>query len=439
MKYRLTRKSVSILLVSIFLMTFPCYAMSSSKANSKSRIITSTYQQLIDNKKIPGTVLLVAHKGKIEYLKALGSADIEKDIPMRADTMFRIASMTKAITAVAVLQEWERGAFKLDDPISKYIPEFANPKVLVPNTDGINYTLVPAKREISIWSLLTSTSGICYAYATEGSPQLHQLYVDAKLVSTVVSNSIDNAEHVKRIASLPLRHNPGESWTYGLSYDVLGRLVEVTSGKSLDEYFKENILGPLSMDDTYFHVPAEKVEHMARPYWANNGSLIRLEDGVVNPDGSDTSYCYENNTNLESGGGGLVSTILDYYKYLQMMQNKGILNGVRILEPRTVEMMTMNQTGNVYLNIGGFGPESIMGSVTPGSGFGFGAAVLVDPSKGNTWAHPGQWSWGGQWGTSYWVDPVEDLIIIQMQNTVPNAGQYMIHQLGYELIQESEK
>jgi len=399
--------------------------------------IDQAYNQLISDHKIAGTVILVARHGKIAHLKALGMADIEAKQPMRTDTMFRMASMTKAIVNVAALMEWERGAFKMDDPISKYIPQFKDPEVLIPDpSDSSKYTLVPSKREIAIWHLFTHTSGLAYSNFDEGSPQLSRLYNETAPCNGLYPVNFDNAENVRRLATLPLKFNPGESWTYGHSPEVLVRLVEVTSGMSIDTYLREKLFKPLGMNDTYFHVPWKKVSRIARPYEVLASGLRRMEDGVLSAAGYDPAYPYGNNTKLESGDSGLVSTVFDYYTFLQMMLNKGVLDGVRILQPRTVEMMTMNQTGNIYLAIGGFGVETIFGNIAPGQGYGLGVGVLVDPTRGWTWAHPGQWSWSGAWGTSFWVDPAEDLIILQMEQAQPwpGPGMFVIQKMAYDAI-----
>jgi CubicO group peptidase (beta-lactamase class C family) len=400
--------------------------------------IDQVYNQLISDQQLPGAVLLVARQGKIAHLKALGMADIEAGKPMQIDTMFRIASMSKAIISVAALMEWERGAFKMDDLLSKYIPEFKNPKVIIPDPDGMNYTLEPAKREIAIWHLFTHTSGLAYWNFSAGSLQLNNLYVKAGLNNNGLSPvDYDNAEQAKRLASLPLKFHPGESFCYGYSSGVLARLVEITSGMSIEAYVRKYICKPLGMKDTYFHVPWEKVSRIARPYEVTESGLKRIEDGhKVGIMEVDPSYPYGNTTKLESGDSGLVSTISDYYNFLQMMLNKGALNGVRILQAKTVEMMIMNHTGNVYLSTGGFGPETLFGPFGAGLGWGLGVAVVVDPSRSWTWAHPGEWAWTGYWGTSFFVDPAEDLIIIQMEQTQfgVQPGQFAIPQPVFDAI-----
>jgi CubicO group peptidase (beta-lactamase class C family) len=402
-------------------------------------LIDQAYTQLINTQQTAGTVILIARHGKIAHLKSLGYADIENKVPMNPSTMFRIASMSKAIVYAAALMEWERGAFKMDDPISKYIPEFKNPQVLIPDpNNATQYTLVPAKREIAIWHLFTMTSGLCYLDFDEGSAQLNQFYVNVGGLNDGLSPSnYNNAELVIKLASLPLKFDPGTSWTYGYSAGVMARLVEITSGMSIGAYLQKNMFEPLGMHDTTFHVPLAEVHRIARPYAITASGLQLIPDGTkYGVLGADPSYPYDNNTQLESGDSGLVSTIFDYYTFLQMMLNKGTLNGVRILQAKTVEMMTLNQTGNAYLSIGGFGPETIFGSLEPGAGWGLGVQVLADPTQGWTWANPGQWCWGGFWGTTFWVDPAEDLIILQMQQAqpYPSPGMYPIQPLVYNAI-----
>lgn len=451
MKKKLSKKKgvLSMLLtLSMIIITVGCSSSSTGLeivnpesvglSTEKLAVITSTYQKLIDDKQLPGSVTLVARNGKIAYLSAQGYADIENQVLMRPDTMFRLASVTKAIVNLAAMMEWERGAFKLDDPISKYIPEFKNSQVLIPNSDNTTYTLVPANSEITIWNLFTHTSGLAYGGFDEGSPQLATIYAASGVSNGMAPVNFDNAENVKRIATLPLKFHPGESWAYGHSAAVIARLVEVTSGKSIEQYIREKICLPLGMNDTYFHVPKEKVSRIARPYLVLGANqMIRMDDGVQIVPGFDPAYPYESNTKLESGDGGLVSTVIDYYFFTQMMLNKGQLNGVRILQRETVELMITNQLANVDLSTGGFGVETVYGPTFSGMGWGLGVAVLVDPSRAWTMANAGLFGWAGVWGTSFFADPTADLIMIQMEQTLGlQPGQMAILPLAFDAIKK---
>jgi len=384
--------------------------------------INKYLQETIDNDLIPGAVALIARHGKIAYLESFGMADIEANKPMKTDAIFRIASMTKAITSVAVMMLYEQGHFLLTDPISKYIPEFKDPKVLVGIDNGA-YELTPANREITIQDLFTHTSGLSYKFL--GIEPIAELYENAGIKDGLSQTTGTIGDMVIKLAKLPLMNHPGEAWNYSLSTDVLGRLVEVISGKTLEEYFHENIFEPLNMTDTYFYLPDDKVSRMTSVFFPNKqGGLSKIDDTQVEYHSAletaeqvDNGYLefsvsvpYSSPRTYFSGGGGLSSTISDYARFLQMLLNGGDLNGVRLLGTKTVEFMTLNHTGNIKI---GFGLD--------GYNFGLGFAIHSDPGKSGQLGTIGEYYWGGFFYTQYIVDPEDDMFFIIMTQIYPNS------------------
>lgn len=343
-----------------------------------------------------GAVALIARHGKIVYHKAFGFDDAEKKDPVRTDDIYRIASQTKAITSVAAMILYEEGKFLLDDPVSLYIPEFEKPVVLDKfNAEDSTYTTVPAKNEITIRQLLTHTSGI--GYAQIGSKEANAIYAKAGITAGIGTESGHQlATDMRKLARLPLLHQPGERWTYGLNTDLLGYLVEVLSGTTLDDFFRKRIFEPLGMKDTYFTVPAAKQSRVVNLFMEEKGKLQKAPasanwNGIFQTDYPKTGTTYF------SGGAGLSSTALDYATFLQMLLNGGSYNGKQILSRNTVRMITMNQIGDIE-----FGPNKM------GLGFGItterGSAKLPTPV--------GVFEWGGAFATTYWADPKEGLVAI---------------------------
>lgn len=338
-----------------------------------------------------GVVALIARDGKIVYYKAFGYNDEERKDPVQKDDIYRIASQTKAITSVAAMMLYEEGKFLLDDPVSRYIPEFANAQVLDKfNEKDSSYTTVAAKNGPTIRQLLTHTSGI--GYAGIGSREANAIYAKAGIPSGIGTGPEHSlATDMKQLAKLPLMHQPGERWTYGLNTDVLGYLVEVWSGKSLDEFFRTRIFEPLGMKDTYFNIPAAKQDRLVSLYLGNNGKLTKAPPVVS---GISVNYPKDGTTYF-SGGAGLSSTALDYAVFLQMLLNGGAYGGKRLLSPNTVRLMTMNQIGDLAFGVNKFG-----------LGFGIttekGSAVLP--------VSPGVFEWGGYFTTTYWADPKQKLV-----------------------------
>ncbi|MGZ8561918.1 MAG: serine hydrolase domain-containing protein [Flavisolibacter sp.] len=357
--------------------------------------IDSNLNQWVKEGKTNGVVALVVRDGKIVYHKAFGHDDPAKSVPMRTDHIFRIASQTKAITSVAVMMLYEEGKFLLDDPISRYIPEFAGQQVL----DSFiardsSYTTVPTKSPVTIRQLLMHTSGI--GYAQIGSRESNAIYAKADVMAGLgVEEGRLLADDMKKVGKLPLMHQPGTRWTYGLNTDVLGYLVEVMSGMSLDEFFRKRIFEPLGMKDTYFYLPASKHKRLASLYMEEKGKLQKVTQ-VINQNGVFITDYPNTKGTYYSGGAGLSSTALDYAIFLQMMLNGGEYNGKRILAKNTVRMMIMDQEGDI---------EKV-GNKQFGLGFDIttekGSAILPTPA--------GVFEWGGAFATSYWADPKEKLI-----------------------------
>ena len=387
-----------------------CYTQAQSSNNNtkpalapdRVKIIENNMQAWVDKNWISGGVGLIMRDGKTVYHKAFGYANKENKVTMRTDHIFRIASQTKAITSVAVMILFEEGHFLLDEPVSKFIPGFAKPKVLDKfNEKDSSYTTIPAKREITIRDLLTHTSGI--GYAQIGSKESNAIYAKNGVVGGIGVKDITLADNINRLAPLPLFHQPGEKYTYGLNTDVLGYLVEVVSGMTLDQFFQKRIFEPLGMKDTYFYLPKEKQNRLVSLYTHTNGQL-KEADAITQING--TFYRDFPNMNLQmfSGGGGLSSTIMDYGIFLQMMLNGGEYKGKRILSRNTVRMMTQNQIGDISNAVNKFG-------------LGFG--ITTERGSARIPTNIGTFDWGGMFATTYWVDPKERLVGLFFQNAYP--------------------
>lgn len=356
--------------------------------------IDNNINDWINDGRLNGAVALIIRNGKIVYHKAFGYDDLEKTKPFRTDNIFRIASQTKAITSVAVMMLFEEGKFLLDDPISRYIPEFAKQQVLDKfNETDSSYTTVPAKSEVTIRQLLTHTSGISYAQI--GTKEANAIFAKANLHSGIgTENGRLLAPDMKKLGKLPLLHQPGEKFTYGLNTDVLGYLVEVVSGMSLDQFFHQRIFVPLGMNDTYFYLPAAKHNRLVNLYREENKKLISPGADITMNGKFIVDYPKLPGTYF-SGGAGLSSTTTDYAIFLQMLLNGGEYNGRRFLSRHSVRMMTMNQIGDINRGANKFG-----------LGFGIttekGSSLLPTPEE--------VFEWGGAFATTYWADPKEKII-----------------------------
>ena len=350
---------------------------------------------------IPGVVALVARKGKIVFLKAFGMADNESNRSLKTDDIFRIASQSKAITSTAVMMLWEEGKFKLDDPISKYLPEFKNPQVLKTFQDSdTSYTTVAASGEITIRHLITHTSGIGYG-VIDGDERFKLIYQKAGITDLFTIENISIEESVKKLAKLPLHHNPGEKFTYSEGLDVLGYFIEVVSDMPFDVFLKKRIFDPLGMKDTWFYLPEDKTKRLVSVQQkSDGGEWIRYPITFYDPD-----YPIKGAKRFFSGGAGLCSTAKDYATFLQMYLNGGELNGTRILSRTTIQFMMGNQVGDL------FGEKS---------GRYYGLAFGVINQKGQNLGGKGSigtFDWGGYFNTQYFADPKEKIIGVLMKQT----------------------
>ncbi len=360
-----------------------------------------TVQAYVDQKRIAGVVVFLARDGRIVEWKSFGKLDVEQDISMPEDAIFRIASMSKAVTSVAALMLMEEGKLLLQDPVSRFLPSFAHTTVALRppagSPPGTLPSVVPAKRPITIHDLLTHTSGISYGYGPAAAQYeaagLHSWYLGHK------NETI--GEVVDRLARLPFNAQPGEAWVYGYSDDVLGRVVEVASGTSLDEFFRRRIFEPLRMKDTSFFLPPEKRARLATVYAAApSGGIVRAPD----PGQGQGDYV-EGPRKCFSGGAGLLSTASDYARFLQMLANGGELDGARLLSPGTVELATVNHVGSLYRE--------------GRKGFGLGFEITQDLGRGEELGSPGAFGWGSAYYSTYWVDPREHLVAILLAQLVP--------------------
>ncbi|HMJ71116.1 MAG TPA: serine hydrolase domain-containing protein [Cyclobacteriaceae bacterium] len=342
---------------------------------------------------VNGSVALIARRGKIVFHKAYGFNDLDTKEPLDQNGIFRIASQTKAITTTAAMMLWEEGRFSLEDPVSKFIPSFADQKVInTYNAKDTTFTTIPAKRPITIRDLLTHTSGI--GYPAIGSPEANAIYAKYKITGGVGVKNQKLADAMTRLGTVPLFFQPGEKWMYGVSTDLLGYLIEIWSGTTLDVFFETRIFKPLGMNNTYFNVPQEKAS-MVVNFFQEGDNGIKKQDKVFG--GLDMNFPTQQHDYF-SGGGGLSSTITDYAVFLQMLLNNGEYNGTRLLSRNTVRMMTMNQIGDLFS--------------TGENKFGFGFAITTENGSRLSPSQAGTYAWGGAFSTSYWVDPKEEMLVL---------------------------
>lgn len=380
--------------------------------------LDATFQKIIDDKELPGVTVVIARKGKLVYQKSFGFQDRDSATPMNNDSIFRIYSMTKPIVSVAAMMLVEEGKLHLAEPISKYIPEFKDMKVGIDTVDAngnTSFTTVPAKRQITVQDLLRHTSGLTYGAPLNDKTTVQKMYKEAGIGLTAASLT----EFIKTLAKLPLAYEPGTTYEYSHSTDVLGRVVEVASGKSLDEFLRDRILVPLKMNDTAFNLPGDKLNRLAQPQ-------PNLETGAKSE-----LLDFTKPTGFFAGGHGLVSTTGDYLRFCQMLLNGGELEGARILGPRTVAYMASNHVGP---NIG-------VGTVwNPGSGYGFGLGfgVRKEPGLAEWPGSAGDYFWGGYAGTYFWIDPKEQLTVTYMSQEIARRNHYriLVRDLVYQALIE---
>ena len=354
----------------------------------------------VERGEVAGVVALVARRGKVVYLDTFGDRWAEENEPMTADSIFRIASMTKPIASVALMMLWEEGHFQLRDPISKFLPEMADLRVAVEPADdeyeGTPFKTVEAVRPITFQHVLTHTAGFANTYRDPTNHLYSELRRELGPEATV-------GDMVEQLAKLPLNFHPGDKWHYGPSTDVVGHLVEVISGQTLEEFLDERLFGPLEMSDTHFFLPESKLPRFAALYRPDQNGKFQLAEEPT----SSSRYLRQPQVYF-SGSGGLVSTIADYFRFHQMMLNGGELNGARLLGPKTVELMTSNHIGDLGVWLRG-----------PGYGFGLGYSVVTDKGLSAMPSEVGSYAWGGAFCTVFWVDPAEELVGILMTQIRP--------------------
>ena len=370
------------------------------------------FARYVDDGRLPGWLITVSRHGRLAYVSGYGSRDLEAGLPVQTDTVWRLYSMTKPITSVAAMMLYEEGGFELTDPVSSFIPSFADVRVSAGGSD-LRQVTVPATEPVRIWHLLTHTAGLTYGF--------HRVHtVDAIYRAAGFDpgapKGMDLAAACDGWASLPLLFQPGAEWNYGVSTDVLGRVVEVASGQSLDQFFADRILGPLGMTDTTFWVEDDRASRLAALYGLGPGrAMVKMgapwDNARIKP-------------RMLSGGGGLVSTAADYHRFLQLLLDRpespaGQLDGVRLLSPRTVRYMGRNHLPG-GLDIATFGRALYAESPMHGSGFGLGFAVVTDPAALKVDSSAGELSWGGAASTAFWIDQAEGLTVSFFTQLIPS-------------------
>ena len=363
------------------------------KWSTKLGKVDSVVEDLIQQKKLAGATVMIAQHGQVVYFNVFGKMDLDPDKPMRRDAIFRIYSMSKAITTAAALMLYDEGKIGLDDPVSKYVPDFKGIKVWKESGN------VAPSREPTIRDLMRHTAGL--TYGAFGDTPVDRLYREAKILEP----NEDLKGMCERLGKLPLLYDPGTKWVYSVAVDVLGRVIEVASGMTFDAFLQKRIFEPLDMKDTGFYVPREKLDRFAAIYNSDgNGTLKPAETQTASP--------YLTKPKFLSGGGGMVSTTRDYMRFLQMIAQGGELQGTRILKPETVALMTHNQLPAALV------PISISIAKRPGVGFGLGFSVRVESAEG-TPGRVGEYGWGGMASTHYWSSPKDDLVVVTMEQTLP--------------------
>ncbi|HET6816586.1 MAG TPA: serine hydrolase domain-containing protein [Mycobacteriales bacterium] len=371
--------------------------------------IDGHFRRYVDDGRLPGWQVMVSRRGRVAHLSSYGLADKEAARPVAPDTIWRIYSMTKPVTSVAAMMLVEQGLMELTDPISRWLPEFSEPRVYV-GGQATKPVTVAATEPIRVWHLLTHTAGLTYGF--------HRMHVTDEIYRLagfdVAMPANDLAAFSRAIASLPLAFQPGTEWNYSVATDILGRLVEVVSGQALDEFFAQQIFTPLDMRDTSFHVEPPKHDRLA--------ALYALAPELTEPVRyDDLGERYKRPARWISGGGGLLSTTRDYTRFTWMLLRGGELEGARLLSPRTVRYMARNHLpGNADLQTVG---RSLFAETRfDGVGFGLGFAVVTDAAAGKVIASDGEFNWGGMASTAFWVDPAEDLTVVWMTQVMPSSS-----------------
>ncbi len=363
--------------------------------------LTVVLEQYVEEGRIPGAVALVARRGRVAYLEAFGHRDREAGVHQRVDDIFRIASQTKAVVSVAIMMLQEEGRLLISHPLSRYLPEFAETTVAVPDGDD-GYEVVPANRRITLRDLLTHTSGVAY-----GNGPGAGRWLEADIQNWYFAHREEPIrETVRRMATLPFPSQPGEAYVYGYSTDILGAVVEVVAGESLADFLRTRIFEPLDMRDTHFYLPPAERDRLSVVYSASRDGLTRAPDeGTMASQGA-----YVDGPRMSySGGAGLLSTAHDYARFLQMMLNGGALDGKRILSRKSVELMTVNHVGQLFSEAWG----------GTGVGFGLGFSVVEDLGAAGRPGSVGEYGWGGAYHSVYWVDPREEMVVVYFTQMIP--------------------
>jgi CubicO group peptidase (beta-lactamase class C family) len=366
--------------------------------------------QYIEAGKLAGALTLVARRGQVAYCEPLGHLEIERRRPMTRDSIFRIYSMSKPITSVGLMMLYEQGKLQLDDPVHRFIPSWKNLHVFVSGNHP-SFATAPAARPMTVRDLLSHTSGLTYGF-------MERTNVDAAYRRLGVADRARPGYTLKAmvdtLAQLPLEFSPGTRWNYSVSTDVVGHLIEVISGQPLDAYLRDTIFGPLGMRDTAFVIEEEQIPRFAANYLRQADGPLKLVD---DPEQSEYREC-----SFFSGGGGLVSTAPDYFRFTAMLRNQGELDGVRLLGRKTVELMTTNHLPDgqdlAQLAQAGLFTETAYAGV----GFGLGFSVMQSPARAHILGTPGEYAWGGAASTAFWIDPAEDLIVIFMTQLMPSSS-----------------
>ncbi len=387
-------------------------------SSERLHLLSGTLQGYVDEGRLPGAVVMVLRRGKIVYSEAFGHRDREAEAQMTTAAIFRIASQTKALVSVGIMMLQEEGELLISDSVSKHLPAFANTSVAIPTEAG-GYDVVEASREIRVRDLLTHTAGIGYG----GGPGSDR-WSDAEITGWYFAHRDEPVRTtVDRIAGLPFPAQPGAQWVYGYNTDILGAVIEAVSGQTLDVFLQRRILDPLNMRDTHFYLPQDKSERLATVYNLRNGeSLTRAPDGP----GMQTQGQYVDGPRTSfSGGAGLLSTARDYSRFLQMLLNGGELEGARLLSPTSVDLMTTNHVAELF-------PST-------GMGFGLGFSIRLDVGAAGQHGSAGEYGWGGAYHSTYWVDPVEQLVVAYFTQVIPASGlddQERLRALVYSAITE---
>nr|WP_211177869.1 serine hydrolase domain-containing protein [Pseudonocardia acidicola] len=373
------------------------------------RRIDTHFRRYVDDSRLAGWAIAVARRGRVAHLSHYGRRDVEAGLPVEGDTIWRIYSMTKPITSVAALMLYEQGALELTDPVSRYIPSFADLRVYKAGS-ALNPATTPVTEPIRVWHLLTHTAGLTYGF--HHAHPVDEMY-RLKGFEFGAPRGMDLAAVCDAYAQLPLLFQPGSEWNYSVATDVLGRVVEVASGQSLDRFFAERIFGPLGMTETAFSVTTpEGLARLASLYVPRPGG------GLVRNSAMGDAITRE--PTMLSGGGGLASTAYDYHRFTQMLAGGGELDGERLLSPRTVRFMTRNHLpGNAELDT--FGRPIFSESSFAGVGFGLGFSVVTDPAAGKVLTNAGEYAWGGLASTAFYVDPVEEITALFFTQLMPSS------------------